>query len=167
MKDKKKFKDTAVGKFLTEKVPGVLPALVDVADDFFPPAKLITAALAGQKLSHEDQLKLDSLLLEYEQNERRDYLADVANARSMQVAALQQEDKFSKRFVYYLASFIVLVASAFGVMLFFIDVPKENQRLVDMFCDVYLFAGALMVLNFFFGSSVRSLSNKVNKSPLK
>jgi hypothetical protein len=60
---------------------------------------------------------------------------------------------------------MVFIASAFGVMLFFIEVPERNQRLVDMFCDVYLLAGALMVLQFFFGNSVRNLkSNIVSKS---
>jgi len=81
------------------------------------------------------------------------YLQDVANARALQIAALNQTDLFSKRFMYYLAAFIILSATAFGVMLFYIVVPEENKRLVEMFSDVYLFAGALSVIYFFFGSS--------------
>ncbi len=81
------------------------------------------------------------------------YLEDVQNARALQVAALAQNDLFSKRFMYYLAAFIILSATAFGVMLFFLPVPEENKRMVEMFADVYLFAGALSVIYFFFGSS--------------
>lgn len=86
-------------------------------------------------------------------------LMDVQNSRAMQIAALNQEDKFSKHFVYYLASFIVLSAVAFGVMLFFVEVPDKNRRMVEMFTDIFLFAGAMMVLQFFFGSSVGSRRN--------
>ncbi len=69
------------------------------------------------------------------------YLQDVASARSLQISALNQADTFSKRFLYYLAAFIILSATAFGMMLFFVNVPEENKRLVEMFADVYLFAG--------------------------
>lgn len=81
------------------------------------------------------------------------YLQDVASARSLQVAALNQGDTFSKRFMYYLAAFIILSATTFGMLLFWVDVPEANKRLVEMFADVYLFAGALSVIYFFFGSS--------------
>jgi hypothetical protein len=91
-------------------------------------------------------------LLDYE----KALLADVQNARSLQVAALQQNDLFSKRFLYYLASFIIISATAFGFCLFFMPVPEENKRMVEMFADVYLFAGALSVIYFFFGSSKSS-----------
>lgn len=81
------------------------------------------------------------------------YLADVANARALQVAALAQNDLFSKRFIYYLAAFIVVSATCAGFGLYWITVPEENKRMVEMFFDVYLFAGALSVIYFFFGSS--------------
>lgn len=81
------------------------------------------------------------------------YLADVASARALQVAALAQNDLFSKRFIYYLAAFIVVSATCAGFGLYFITVPEENKRMVEMFFDVYLFAGALSVIYFFFGSS--------------
>lgn len=81
------------------------------------------------------------------------YLQDVANARALQVAALAQNDLFSKRFIYYLAAFIVVSATAAGFGLYWIEVPLENKRMVEMFFDVYLFAGALSVIYFFFGSS--------------
>lgn len=81
------------------------------------------------------------------------YLADVQNARNMQIAALQQNDLFSKRFMYYLAGFMILSSVVYGVALLFVDVPEANKRLVEQFSDMFLLTGALMVLSFFFGSS--------------
>lgn len=81
------------------------------------------------------------------------YLADVQNARNLQINALNQNDKLAKRFIYYLAMFIVGAAVIFGVGLFFVTIPEHNKHLVQMFADVFLFSGALIVLNFFFGSS--------------
>lgn len=78
---------------------------------------------------------------------------DRDSARKLQIAALNQSDLFSKRFIYYLAGFIIFAATGFGFALFFVEVPTENKRLVEMFADVYLFAGALSVIYFFFGSS--------------
>lgn len=81
------------------------------------------------------------------------YLADVQNARNMQVAALQQNDLFSKRFMYYLAAFVLISSVGYGVALLFVTVPEDNKRLVEQFADMFLLTGALMVLSFFFGSS--------------
>lgn len=149
MKEKKKFKDTKVGKFITEKAPGIL----DAVDDVFPPAKILTALVGNEKLSPEETTEFNKLLLEYEQTERKDFLADVANARNMQLEALKQDDVFSKRYIYYLASFIVATAVGFGGMLFFVQFPEENRRMIEMFADLFLFAGAVTVINYFFGSS--------------
>lgn len=81
---------------------------------------------------------------------------DMDSARQMQVEALKQDDKFSKRFVYYLAAFVIVSATLYGGGLFFFHVPEENKRLVEMFADLYMFAGGMMVLNFFFSSTATS-----------
>lgn len=84
------------------------------------------------------------------------YLADVASARAMQIAALGQQDNFSKRYMYYLASFVVIAATLFGLGFFIVDIPEGNRRMIEMFADVFVFAGAITVINFFFGSSKSS-----------
>ena len=78
---------------------------------------------------------------------------DRDSARKLQIAALGQNDNFSKRFIYYIAAFVLVSASGFGFGLFFWVPQEENKRMIEMFADVYLFAGAMVVLNFFFGSS--------------
>jgi hypothetical protein len=139
-----------IGKFLQGlgKVGG---NLLDIAGDV---TKIPGLKKLGDLINQSDELtpeeKEEALkLIEME-------LADRQNARNMQIEALGQSDNFSKRYLYYLSSFIVVSATLFGVLLFFIDVPEENKRLVEMFADIYLFAGAMAVINFFFGSSIGS-----------
>lgn len=63
--EKKKFKDTKVGKFLSEKAPNVLLKVLDVADDYFPPAKILTSLLEGAGLKPEDVEEANKLIHEY------------------------------------------------------------------------------------------------------
>lgn len=61
MSEKKKFKETAVGKFLLEKIPNVVGA---IAEDT-PVASVIEALIGGSKLSVEDKtIALKKLELE-------------------------------------------------------------------------------------------------------
>ena len=118
--------------------------------------KFVTTSAEKEKLKQEllkiqtdYDLKKAELLGEVE----KAYLADTANARDMQKAALAQDDKFAKRFIYYLAAFVLATTIGFGVVLCFVAIPEANRRLVEMFFDVFLFSGALSVIYFFFGSS--------------
>lgn len=79
--------------------------------------------------------------------------ADRANAREMQIIALQQNDKFSKRFVYYFAIGIAFFSMALIFLLFFVDIPDDNKRVVDMLLGVVIGTGLISVINFFYGSS--------------
>jgi hypothetical protein len=157
-KEKTPFKETGIGKFLTEKAPDFLGGAVEFIGDVTGVGMLENI---GQKIQEsndltEDQKAEAAELLAHEIEMFKLESADRDSARKMQMAALDQDDRFSKRFVYYLAIFIIVSATAFGIMLFFIDVPEANKRLVEMFADIYLFAGAVMVIQFFFGSSKSS-----------
>ena len=153
MEDKKPFKETKLGAWLSTKAPEVLHAVGDMLPDqgVLGIAKNIVDKLPG--MSAEDKEEYKKLSATYEQEIFGMVLGDVANARNMQVEALRQNDQLSKRFIYYMAWFIVASATAFGFMLFFVKFPDENKRMIEMFADVYMFAGALMILNFFYGSS--------------
>jgi hypothetical protein len=166
---KKKFRDTKFGQFLSKAKNIVPDALEIVLDSGGNPIKAVDGVLDKLKEKAKTNEEAQKLLMEYEQQKaefERDYelslieleTDDRANARAMQEKALSQNDKLAKLFIYFLAGFILVSATAFGVMLFFVDVPAENKRLVEMFADVYLFAGAIMVLQFFFGGSYKSKS---------
>jgi hypothetical protein len=104
----------------------------------------------------ELQLEADRLIVE-----------DRNSAREMQIVALKQNDPLAKRFVYFLSTLIILAAIFFGVALMFVEVPEANRDLVNQFVAVFLFAGAVTVLNFWFGSSKGSQAkderSQVNK----
>lgn len=157
MEDKKPFKETKVGKFLSEKAPEVLNAIGNVLPDQGTFGVVKRMISGHQVLSQEDKEQFAAMSKDFEKEIFGMELSDRAGARTMQITALQQEDHFSKRYIYYLASFIILSATGFGFLLFFVNVPPENKRMVELFSDVYLFAGAMLILNFFFGSSKSSL----------
>ena len=81
------------------------------------------------------------------------YLADVQNARNMQVEALKQEDVFSKRYVYYLASFWSIVAMIYIFMITFMTIPEANVRFADTVLGFLLGTIIATVIQYFLGSS--------------
>lgn len=155
-KERKPFKETKVGEFLANKAPDILDKVGDFLPDKGGLGILKNIIDGDPKMSVEDKAMAMKLIHEQEIEALRLEVEDRINARDMNKTALQSDDVFVRRFVYFLAAFILLSATSFGVMLFFIHVPEENKRLVEMFADIYLFGGALMVLQFFFGSSYGS-----------
>lgn len=82
------------------------------------------------------------------------FLADVDSARKMQIAALQQDDVFSKRFVYFFAagwsgfSMIYFLWATFGTV--------ANTRMADTILGFLLGTAIASIFQFFFGSTARS-----------
>jgi hypothetical protein len=144
------FKDTAVGKFLADKAPAVLDAVGDV----FPPARILTALLDGSPdIKLGDRIEFEKLVREYEAKERADYLADVANARDLQKAALAQDDKFSKRFIYWFTAGSVILGFAYIFFITFCTIPTQGQRFADTILGVVISIIFGTIYNFFYGSS--------------
>lgn len=85
---------------------------------------------------------------------------DIANARAMQIAALQQGDVFSKRAPIVLGACTVIVSLCFFGMVMFVPIPDGNSELVFTIMG-FLAPMAGGVLNYFFGSS--SGSSEKNK----
>ena len=122
------------------------------------------------------QLQLEKQVQDYTlrvtelaQQAENSYLADIQSARQMQVAALQQEDKFSKRFVYYLSIGLIVAALSFDFTLFFANIPADNRDMINMALGTLNSLGFASVVSFFLGSSrssavksdtIQSLVNK-------
>jgi len=161
MRDGQKIKE-----FLKEKAPKLLNKLGEFMPDkgALGVIKNIILSSTKDEISEDDRKKAleitneELLKLVEKENE------DKQSARNLQIEALKQDDKFSKRFIYFLASFVIVSATGFAFGLFFYQIPDGNKRMIEMFADVYLFAGAIMVLQFFFGSSyTKSFSENKNK----
>lgn len=81
------------------------------------------------------------------------YLADVQSARNMQMAALGQDDLFSKRFVYVFAAAWSAFAMVYFAAVTFAVVPTEGQRIADTILGVLIGNVLGSVFSYFFGST--------------
>lgn len=165
---KKKFKETKVGQFLT----GVAPTIIDAVGDAFPPVKILSALFEGQEVTPEQKKEFTQLLKEYELKEYELFLQeqkmayeDTASARAMQMKALEQDDRFSKRFIYWLAAGSLFLGFSYIFFITFSQIPVENQRFADTILGVVITLVMGTIYSFFFGSSKGSWdkTNLLNK----
>ena len=84
------------------------------------------------------------------------YLADTDSARKMQIAALQQDDRFSKRFIYVFAIAWSLFAMVFFCLVTFATIPEKNVRLADTIIGFLIGTAIASIFNFFLGTTFRS-----------
>lgn len=134
---------TKVGAFIAKAAPWLL----DVAGDI---TKIGALNELADKIENDD--RMDPVDKQVALELIQAALKDRANARDMQRTALQQTDMFSKRFVYYLASFIMLVLSVLLVLLFYVEIPEGNGEIIYMAIGIFM-GIASTVAAFFFGSS--------------
>ena len=78
---------------------------------------------------------------------------DRANARAMQVAALNQNDTFAKRFIYYFATFWSVSSALYIAFITFGEIPEANVRFADTILGFLLGTIVATIVQFFFGSS--------------
>lgn len=81
---------------------------------------------------------------------------DKQDARGMQNVALQQEDKFSKRFVYYFAIYWSIVAATYIAFITFGNIPQTSVRFADTILGFLLGTIVTTIIQFFYGSSFSS-----------
>lgn len=107
---------------------------------------LTTDPLAGQKLRE----------LEFEFEYAKLDAANAADARKLQMAALAQDDTFSKHFIYYFATFWSFSAALYIGFITFGTIPAANVRFADTILGFILGTVIASIMNFFFGSSKSS-----------
>lgn len=117
--------------------------------------------LTPEQLSDLKQKEIDNehWLIEQATKNEELRLKDVADARSMQKAALQQTDLFSKRFIYYFAIFWSMCAALYIGFITFGTIPKDNIRFADTILGFILGTVVSAIIQFFYGSS-KSSQNK-------
>lgn len=155
MADKKPFKDTRLGKFLREKVPGVL----DVVDEYFPPAKILTA-LVGKQLTPEDQLEFEKLLQDHEREMYALEVQDRASARSREV---EMAKTAGHDHLMYVAGYVAL--AAFAVMVFAVIWLPDSVNHNSLFHQLMgIIEGvSLTIFSYYFGTSKSSLDKDLKR----
>ena len=118
--------------------------------------------LESKELTAEDKQKIMDSQIEIMKIDFEKMKLEYQNtndARDMQKVALQQDDTFSKRYVYYLATFWSFVAVGYIFLITFLTIPEANVRFADTTLGFLLGTIVATIINYFFGSS-KSSSDK-------
>ena len=144
-----------------------------ISDIGMPLVKKGVKALTGidlesKELTPEQKAKLVEMEVEIKKIDFEKLKLDYQNtndARDMQKVALQQDDIFSKRFVYYLATFWSFVCVIYIFFITFGNIPSDNVRFADTILGFLLGTIIATIINFFLGSSKGSVdkSEIINK----
>lgn len=141
---------------LAEKGLNLLSNAVDKGSD---KAIEFISEKTGIDLTSKQELSSGDLRLlkELEESNRMELIKlayqDRQDARDMQKEALKQDDKFSKRFVYYLATFWSVTGLIYIFLITFGTIPEQNVRFADTILGFLLGTIVSTIINYFFGSS--------------
>lgn len=152
-----------IADLLKGGIQGILGGATDILKTVIKdPTKTMEAQVALEQLEINAKLTVEKLNVDIEQA----YLKDKDSARQMQVEALKQTDTFSKRFLYYLATGVILLVFTFDILMFFVHYPQENRDMINQVCGILNATALVMVLSFFFGSSKGSEDKQVQLNKL-
>lgn len=150
---------------LAQFAPGIIKLLTgsdkaeDVAGQVVGIAQTITGtsdgetALAAIKADPGKVLEFQQAMSAQQSDLEKAYLLDVQNARQMQIAALSQDDLFSKRFVYYFAIFWSLFSMAFFTAVTFLPIQGFGQRIADTILGVLVSTIITGIFHYMYGST--------------
>jgi hypothetical protein len=142
-----------VSTLIQNNLPKVAQAVVDKGLDYVQEK---TGIELKPDMSESDIKALRESAMKHEEFMVEQANKNTADARAMQVAALNQEDKFSKRFVMYLATFWSIMAVVYIFLITFTNIPETNVRFADTILGFLLGTVVATILNFFLGSSAGS-----------
>lgn len=154
-------KATGLGELIGGKLGGDKGA--DVATRIVNTASTVLGAIddpdeALRRLNESAELRHQVFLAVMQQEKDFEQMAvdDRASARTMQQAALQQEDLFSKHFIYWFAWAWSLFTMGYIAVITLVDIPAGSQRFADTILGFMLGTLIATIMNFFFGSSKQS-----------
>lgn len=142
-----------VSSLLQNNLPKVAQAVVDKGLDYVQEK---TGIELKPDMSQEEVKALRESAMKHEEFMVEQANKNTADARAMQVVALQQDDRFSKRFVMYLAMFWSFTAVVYIFLITFTNIPELNIRFADTILGFLLGTVVATILNFFLGSSAGS-----------
>ena len=142
-----------VSSLLQNNLPKVAQAVVDKGLDYVQEK---TGIELKPDMSQAELGALREAAMKHEEFMVEQANKNTADARAMQVAALNQTDLFSKRFVMYLATFWSVTAVTYIFFITFGTIAESNIRFADTILGFLLGTVVATILNFFLGSSASS-----------
>lgn len=103
--------------------------------------------------SDDERNKAEIELRRIDADLEKAHLADTDSARKMQIAALQQDDLFSKRFVYWFSIAWSVFSMAFMAVVTLIDIPEKNTPTVSTILGFLLGTAVSSIFSFFLGTT--------------
>lgn len=152
----KPLRETKLGQWLKANSPKVLDVVGNVLPDKGVLGIIKNMISSDPGLTPEQKTESLAAIHEFEKEIFAMELADAVNARDLQKAALSQNDVFSKRFIYYFSIFWSLFAAGYLIGITFIEIPKENVRVVDTVLGFLLGTAIAAMFSYFYGSSLGS-----------
>ncbi len=126
-----------------------------ILDKVIPdPAAKAEAQTKLLELQMQGQIKLEELGIQ----DLRIAAGDRDSARKMQIAALANDDKFSKRFVYFFTIFWSLCSAMYIGFITFGTIPEHNIRFADTILGFILGTAVASMFSYFYGSTSSSKS---------
>ena len=142
-----------VSSLIQNNLPKVAQAVVDKGLDYVQDK---TGIELKPDMNAEEVKSLREAAQRHEEFKIDQANKNTADARAMQTAALAQDDKFSKRFVMYLATFWSITAVSYIFLITFGTIQESNVRFADTILGFLLGTVVATILNFFLGSSASS-----------
>jgi len=147
-KERKKFKDTKVGKFLNEKAPKMLDTIGDVLPDKGVLGIVKNLISSSDELSPEDKaIALDHLkeVFELEVQDR-----ESARNREIEIAKVHRFD-----FLFYLTGMVGLSVFCFIVYaIVYLQIPDQNKEIWIHLIGISE-GVVLSIFGYYFGSSIK------------
>jgi hypothetical protein len=149
---RKKFKDTKVGKFLSEKAPKILQVVGDILPERGALGIVKNLINLSDDLSPEDKQMLSEEILKLEELELKD--RDSARNREIEIAKIHKYD-----FLFYLTGIIGLAAFCFMIYaIVYLTIPTENKEVWIHLIGITE-GIVISIFGYYFGSSIRRNSN--------
>lgn len=154
----KPIKEWGVVKFLSKKLPNKAGDIIGNTAEVLTGQKTIFQAVGDVISGSEKDLTPEEIAQAYKlaEQDHEEYMAELADrqdARAMQVQNLKHGDRFTRRFVYWYAGAMTFLIFVILGLLFFVEIPSDNKRIIDMIIGVISGTGLAGIFQYFFGSS--------------
>jgi hypothetical protein len=152
MKPRKKFKDTKVGKFLSEKAPKIIQTIGDVLPTNGTLGIVKNIINLSEELTDEDKEIVTKDLVEMEQIMLKD--RESARNREVEIAKLQKFD-----FLFYITGLVGLAAFCFMIYaIVYLTIPVDNKEVWIHLIGITE-GIVISIFGYYFGSSIKRNSN--------
>jgi len=152
MKPRKKFRDTKVGKFLTEKATKIIQTIGDVLPSNGTLGIVKNLINLSDELTDEDKEIATKELVQMEEIMLKD--RESARVREVEIAKLQKFD-----FLFYLTGLVGLAAFCFMIYaIVYLTIPTDNKEVWIHLIGITE-GIVISIFGYYFGSSIKRNSN--------